>query len=51
VIDPWGAVVAEAGAEPETLRAEIDLARVHACRADFPALADRRLGRPLEVAG
>jgi predicted amidohydrolase len=50
VVDPWGEVVAEAGAEAETLRAELDLARVHACRADFPALTDRRLGRPVEVA-
>jgi predicted amidohydrolase len=49
VIDPWGATVVEAGAEPLTLRAPVDRARVTECRADFPALADRRLRPDPEV--
>jgi predicted amidohydrolase len=43
VIDPWGEVVAEAGAGPTTLHAEIDLASVAATRERFPVLRDRRL--------
>jgi predicted amidohydrolase len=43
VIDPWGAIEAEAGATPCVLTATVDRDRVAACRADFPALADRRL--------
>ena len=43
VIDPWGAVVAEAGAGPETLTVEIDPDLAVRARKEFPALADRRL--------
>jgi predicted amidohydrolase len=43
VIDPWGRVVAEAGADPEVLRAEIDLQGVAEVRDEFPVLKDRRL--------
>jgi predicted amidohydrolase len=43
VVDPWGEVVAEAGAGPEVLTAEIDLDLVTRSRKEFPALADRRL--------
>ena len=45
VIDPWGHVLAEAGAEETVLRAEIDPATVVRTRTEFPVLDDRRLGR------
>ena len=43
VVDPWGEVVAEAGAGPEVLTAEIDPDLAIRARKEFPALADRRL--------
>ena len=43
VIDPQGAVVAEAGADEEILYADVDPSAVRAWRQAFPALADRRL--------
>jgi predicted amidohydrolase len=43
VVDPWGEVVAEAGAGPGTLTAEIDTDLPVRARKEFPALADRRL--------
>jgi predicted amidohydrolase len=46
VVDPWGRVVAEAGADEEVLALDIDLASVAKTRAAFPILADRRLGLP-----
>jgi predicted amidohydrolase len=46
VVDPWGRVVAEAGADEEVFVVEIDLAMVKQTRADFPVLRDRRLGLP-----
>ncbi|MGW3986073.1 nitrilase-related carbon-nitrogen hydrolase [Streptomyces sp. NPDC004830] len=46
VVDPWGEVVAEAGAGEETLLAELDPALVARTRAEFPALGDRVLGVP-----
>lgn len=46
VVDPWGAVLAEAGGGPETLTLDIDLGTAAAARADFPALSDRRLPIP-----
>jgi predicted amidohydrolase len=49
VIDPWGALEAQAGSEPGVLRATVDPARVASCRADFPALADRRLHPRMEI--
>ncbi|MCP3820214.1 carbon-nitrogen family hydrolase [Streptomyces sp. A3M-1-3] len=49
VIDPWGEVVAEAGAGEETLVAEFDPAVVAETRAEFPALRDRVLGLPQPV--
>jgi predicted amidohydrolase len=42
VIDPWGEVVAEAGAEEAVLVAEVDPEVVAATRARYPFLADRR---------
>ncbi|WEH34657.1 carbon-nitrogen family hydrolase [Streptomyces sp. AM 4-1-1] len=43
-VDPWGEVVAEAGADEEVLTVELDPAKVDTVREDFPALKDRRLG-------
>ncbi|MFF3908264.1 carbon-nitrogen family hydrolase [Streptomyces sp. NPDC001848] len=44
VVDPWGEVLAEAGAGEEILRVELDPARVATTREQFPALKDRVLG-------
>lgn len=44
VVDPWGEVLAEAGADEEVLSVEFDPSRVAATRDQFPALKDRRLG-------
>ncbi|WP_392671615.1 carbon-nitrogen family hydrolase [Streptomyces sp. LN785] len=43
-VDPWGEVLAEAGAGEEVLTVEFDPAKVAATREQFPALKDRRLG-------
>jgi predicted amidohydrolase len=43
VIDPWGEIIAEAGAEPTILYAEIDPSYVPTTRERFPVLKDRRL--------
>jgi predicted amidohydrolase len=43
VVDPWGAVLAEAGTGEEVLVADLDLAAVGRTRSSFPILADRRL--------
>ena len=40
VIDPWGRIVADAGAEEGLLRATLDHAALRQWRAEFPALAD-----------
>ncbi|MEU6815637.1 carbon-nitrogen family hydrolase [Streptomyces sp. NPDC046860] len=44
VVDPWGEVLAEAGADEEVLTAEFDPAKVAVTREQFPALKDRVLG-------
>ncbi|MGW9304607.1 carbon-nitrogen family hydrolase [Streptomyces cyaneofuscatus] len=44
VVDPWGEVLAEAGAGEEVLTVEFDPSKVGATREQFPALKDRRLG-------
>ncbi|MGY0485587.1 carbon-nitrogen family hydrolase [Streptomyces sp. WG-D5] len=44
VVDPWGEVLAEAGAGEEVLRVEFDPASVGVTRDRFPALKDRVLG-------
>ncbi|GGY19271.1 carbon-nitrogen family hydrolase [Streptomyces djakartensis] len=44
VIDPWGEVLAEAGAGEEVLTVEFDPDKVAATREQFPALKDRMLG-------
>ena len=43
VVDPWGAVLAEAGTAEEVLSVEIDPESVATTRETFPVLADRRL--------
>ncbi|MER6467272.1 carbon-nitrogen family hydrolase [Streptomyces collinus] len=44
VVDPWGEVLAEAGAGEEVLTVELDPAKPAATREQFPALKDRVLG-------
>ncbi|MFI9150926.1 carbon-nitrogen family hydrolase [Streptomyces sp. NPDC053367] len=44
VVDPWGEVLARAGADEEILTVEFDPAEVTATRDRFPALKDRVLG-------
>ncbi|MFG2680406.1 carbon-nitrogen family hydrolase [Streptomyces sp. NPDC048392] len=44
VVDPWGEVLAEAGADEEILTVEFDPAQVARTREQFPALKDRVLG-------
>ncbi|WIY77504.1 carbon-nitrogen family hydrolase [Streptomyces anulatus] len=44
VVDPWGEVLAQAGADEEVLTVELDADKVRAPREQFPALKDRRLG-------
>ncbi|MGW5634296.1 carbon-nitrogen family hydrolase [Streptomyces sp. NPDC003832] len=43
VVDPWGEVLAEAGADEEILTVDFDPGRVAATREQFPALKDRVL--------
>ncbi|MET8543911.1 carbon-nitrogen family hydrolase [Kitasatospora sp. NPDC004799] len=49
VVDPWGRVLAEAGADEEVLTVEFDPAEVAEARAEFPVLRDRLLGIPAPV--
>ena len=44
VVDPWGEVIGEAGADEEVLTVEFDAAAVAGTRERFPALKDRVLG-------
>ncbi|MFH9199186.1 carbon-nitrogen family hydrolase [Streptomyces anulatus] len=44
VVDPWGEVLAQAGADEEVLTVELNADKVRATREQFPALKDRRLG-------
>ncbi|MFE2975006.1 carbon-nitrogen family hydrolase [Streptomyces sp. NPDC059258] len=44
VVDPWGEVLAQAGADEEILTVELDADKVRATREQFPALKGRRLG-------
>jgi predicted amidohydrolase len=43
VVDPWGAVLAEAGTGEEVLVVDLDRELVGRTRTSFPVLADRRL--------
>ncbi|MET7987646.1 MULTISPECIES: carbon-nitrogen family hydrolase [unclassified Streptomyces] len=47
VVDPWGEVVAEAGAGEQALRVELDPGLVLRTREEFPVLRDRVLGVPV----
>ncbi|MEU4113582.1 carbon-nitrogen family hydrolase [Kitasatospora sp. NPDC028055] len=49
VVDPWGRVLAEAGAAEEVLTVEFDPAEVGRAREEFPVLRDRLLGIPAPV--
>ncbi|WP_224282859.1 carbon-nitrogen family hydrolase [Streptomyces sp. LS1784] len=49
VVDPWGRVLAEAGADEQVLTVEFDPAEVAKARAEFPVLRDRLLGIPAPV--
>ena len=42
VVDPWGSVVCQAGAEETTLYADLDLERIDAVRQQLPILSARR---------
>lgn len=42
VCDPWGAVVSQAGDDPDVLRCDIDLSKVDEVRAQIPLLRHRR---------
>ncbi|MET9561479.1 MULTISPECIES: carbon-nitrogen family hydrolase [Streptomyces] len=44
VVDPWGEVLAEAGAGEEVLTVEFDPSKAGVTREQFPALKDRVLG-------
>ncbi|MCK8433665.1 carbon-nitrogen family hydrolase [Streptomyces sp. D2-8] len=44
VVDPWGEVLAQAGAGEEVLTVEFDPGKVATTREQFPALKDRMLG-------
>ncbi|WP_053670253.1 carbon-nitrogen family hydrolase [Streptomyces sp. NRRL B-1140] len=44
VVDPWGEVLAQAGAGEEVLAVEFDPGKVATTREQFPALKDRVLG-------
>lgn len=49
VVDPWGRVLGEAGAEEEVLTVDLDPAEVAKARAEFPVHRDRLLGIPAPV--
>ncbi len=42
VVDPWGRIIAEGGAEPGIVMAELDLAEISAARARIPSLQHGR---------
>ncbi|MFG1477623.1 carbon-nitrogen hydrolase family protein [Xanthobacter sp. V4C-4] len=46
IVDPWGRVIAEGGADPGVILAEIDMKEVASARARIPSLAN---GRRFEV--
>ncbi len=48
VVSPWGEVIAEAGADPAVIFADIDRAEVGEARSRIPSL---RHDRPFEIAG
>lgn len=46
IVDPWGAILAEAGTEPGVILAEIDLGALHTARQRIPALSHDRAFAP-----
>ena len=51
IVDPWGAVIAEAGGEgQEFLVADLDLERLKSIRTEFPVLEHRRIDVRLQPA-
>jgi predicted amidohydrolase len=42
IIDPWGRILAEAADEPCFIAADLDMAKVAACRQSIPSLANER---------
>lgn len=46
VVDPWGQVLVEADDREGVVTCRVDPGVVDVVRAEFPALADRRLGQP-----
>jgi omega-amidase len=42
IIDPWGAILAEAGEEESIVQAELDLSLVDEVRKRIPIFEDRR---------
>lgn len=44
IVTPWGDILAEAGDEEGITFAEVDTSVIASARAEFPVLADRRLG-------
>lgn len=42
IVDPWGGILAEAGARPAVVSAPIDVARLKKLRQQFPVLEHRR---------
>ena len=51
VVDPWGRVLAEAGAGEQVLTVDFDPAEVAKARAEFPVHRDRLLGIPAPTLG
>jgi predicted amidohydrolase len=43
IVDPWGAILAQAGEEPCFIAADIDMARVASCRQSVPSLTHDRV--------
>ena len=46
VVDPWGQVLAEAGADESITMVQVDPSVVDQVRDEFPVLLDRRIGIP-----
>lgn len=50
VVDPWGEVLLDMGAEPGLGFVDLDLGQIEAVRARVPAIAHRRAIPPVEIA-
>jgi deaminated glutathione amidase len=49
IVDPWGAVIAEAGEQPGVITGEIDLAKVAEARRAVPSLNHDRPFAPPDI--